>query len=212
MEVELISRCQKRLSFWCYWSISDTKDLRYKYEIKKVCCFCHTKINRLLDVAQAESNDDKWRSSPIVKFKYSYLVSVYNNQDTEGSYLSGKGNDERGATNGERRTGNGKWKKMWNQELGTIVWERVHSGYPRHNFKMADDRERKRPGKRSLSQTAWTVDKVPWRILPPGYYFIKLILHFFFSWQCCSYQMPPEGCALFTKVHNWKTFWASNPS
>lgn len=68
--------------------------------------------------------------------------------------------------NGERRTGNGEpgtgnGKKISNQELGTIVWERVHSGYPRHNFKMADDRERKRSGKRSLSQTAWTVDKVP---------------------------------------------------
>ena len=88
-------------------------------------------------------------------------------------------NRERGTENGERGTGNGK-KKTLNQELGTIVWERVHSGYPRHNFKIADDRERKRSGKRSLSQTAWTVDKVPWRILPPGYYFIKLVLHYFF--------------------------------
>ena len=71
-------------------------------------------------------------------------------------------NGERGTENGERGTGNGKWKKKTlNQELGTIVWERVHSGYPRHNFKMADDRERKRSGKRSPSQTARTVDKVP---------------------------------------------------
>lgn len=73
MKVELVSRCQKRLSFWCYWSMSDTKDLRYKYEMERVCCSCHTKLDSLLDVAQAERNDDKWRNSPIVKFKYSSL-------------------------------------------------------------------------------------------------------------------------------------------
>ena len=52
---------------------------------------------------------------------------------------------------------------------------------------MADDRERKRSGKRSLSQTAWTVDKVPitTRIL-----FHKVSFTLFFSWQCCcSYQV-----------------------
>ena len=62
--------------------------------------------------------------------------------------------------------------KIENGERGAIVWERVHSGYPQHNFKMADDKERERSGspsgRRTLVQTAWTVSKVLRRILPEG--------------------------------------------
>ena len=49
-------------------------------------------------------------------------------------------------------------RNVTNKERGTRVWERVYSGYPGKSSKIADDRERKGSGRRSLMSTANSLD------------------------------------------------------
>ena len=49
-------------------------------------------------------------------------------------------------------------RNVTNKERGTRVWEQVYSGYPGKSSKIADDRERKGSGRRSLMSTANSLD------------------------------------------------------